>query len=152
MLQTSSSCDLPQMISDSVQETLSRYATESSERRLSASRLAEAATRVLQKIAHDAHNIGSITSYMQSQGGISVLAQTDVAYTNLNFGRWYKTTYHAATLLVEVINGPKRSWTKKQFSSELARKYSQYNDTVQRLAWRILPTEYKNGVGRPPRR
>lgn len=71
--------------------------------------------------------------------------------TTVNPWKWYASACYAACVLYKAMNSG-RLWTHPQFSGELCEQYHCYITSVERLAWQILPSEFKNGSGRPTSR
>lgn len=136
-----------QLVADKILETLSECLSGDSERKLNTSDWTRAAINSLQRVV--ANPRSSVAS--QDEEEIPSLSWPKDWHSTANIRKWYESTCHAAGVLLKAMNSGKL-WTFRQFSAELARRYPKYNETVKRLAWRLLPDAFKNGPGRPSSR
>lgn len=136
-----------QLVADKMLGSLAECRPEEPGHKLNASDWEQAATDCFQWTVDTPHP--SATS--QDEEEIPSLSWPKQWHSTANIRRWYESTCHATGVLMKVMNSGKL-WTYPQFSNELANRYPNYNATVLRIAWRILPDTFKKGPGRPASR
>lgn len=147
MLSDKTDQSIYQLLGDTILGTLAERLSNDPRRKLNSEDWEQAATDCFQWTVDTPHP----SAASQDEEEIPSLSWPKDWHSTANIRRWYETTCHAVGVLIKAMNSGKL-WTYPQFSSELARRYPKYNETVKRLAWRLLPDTFKNGPGRPSSR
>ena len=135
-----------QLVADKILGTLAERLSNDPRRKLNSEDWEQAAINSLQRIVDTPLGVAS----QDEEVPLSFSWPKDWRST-ANIRKWYESTCHAAGVLLKAMNSGKL-WTYPQFSNELAHRYPNYNATVLRIAWRILPDTFKKGPGRPASR
>lgn len=135
------------LVGDTILGTLAERLSNDPRRKLNSEDWTRAVTTCLEQVV--ANPLGVVS---QDEEETPSFSWPNDWHSSANIRKWYESACHAAGVLVKVMHSGNRLWTYPQFSDELARRYPNYNETVKRLAWKLLPDTFKNGPGRPSRR
>ena len=69
--------------------------------------------------------------------------------TTVNATKWKESVEAAFNVWVDIFAGDKEDWIEDEFRGELSSRYKDYHTEVHAAAWRLLPSRFKKGPGRP---